>query len=184
MRYPVDKVRITSEYGIRGSSWHYGLDFGSEHFKDGDNIFNVSDGIVKISKNNAAGYGEYIVIEHNGFCSLYAHLLKRLVKVGQKVSEGEIIGLMGHTPLFRKLGTHLHFETRIGKYDSNFWNKTTIRGKRTPIQCTNPNNYLKLVLEVKDDYKKMYEDLKIESDKLKTILDDIHLLSDRSVKHG
>lgn len=170
MRYPVDKVRITSPYGNRGSSWHYGLDFGSEHYKDGDNIFSVSEGVVKVSKFNAGGYGHYVVIEHNGFCSVYAHLLKRLVKVGQKVTEGQIIGLMGHSPITRKLGTHLHFEIRKGKYNSQFWEKTTIRGKRTPIQCVNPSSYLILSEKEKIDYKALYEESEAKLKKIKEIL--------------
>lgn len=170
MRYPVDKVRITSPYGNRGSSWHYGLDFGSVHYKDGDNIYSVAEGIVKVSKNNPSGYGQYIVIEHNGYCSVYAHLMKRLVKVGQKVSEGVRIGLMGHTPSSRGLGTHLHFEIRDGKYNSQFWKKTVIRGKKTPIQCVDPNKYLSFSEEEKIDYKELYEECKAKLDKIKEIL--------------
>ncbi len=55
------------------------------------------------------GYGLYVVISHtNGYKTLYAHLRKLKVKAGDKVSKGQVIGLMGSTG--RSTGTHLHFE--------------------------------------------------------------------------
>lgn len=59
------------------------------------------------------GYGCHIVIDHgNGYQSLYAHLSSIGVSVGQAVSQGQNIGIMGSTG--RSTGTHLHFEIRSG----------------------------------------------------------------------
>jgi murein DD-endopeptidase MepM/ murein hydrolase activator NlpD len=69
-------------------------------------------------------YGNRIMIDHgNGFITLYAHLSRIYVSVGQKVSQGQVIGRMGSTG--RSTGTHLHFEIRKGRI------------------ATNPLNYLK-----------------------------------------
>ena len=57
------------------------------------------------------GYGIYVEIDHgNGFHTVYGHMSAALVKTGQLVTQGELIGLMGATG--RASGTHLHFEIR------------------------------------------------------------------------
>lgn len=65
-----------------------------------------------------ATYGNFIKIKHsNKFSTLYAHLDKVYVKVGQTVSQGQEIGYMGNTG--RSVGAHLHFEVRTdGTYNS------------------------------------------------------------------
>ncbi len=56
-------------------------------------------------------YGIYVEIDHgNGFHSIYGHMSAVLVKTGQTVTQGEVIGLMGATG--RASGSHLHFEIR------------------------------------------------------------------------
>lgn len=60
------------------------------------------------------GYGSYVVIKHNnGTQTLYGHLSRVSVRVGQSVSRGETIGLLGNTG--RSTGPHLHFEVRGAK---------------------------------------------------------------------
>jgi LysM repeat protein len=70
-------------------------------------------GRVIISKAGGwyGGYGNYLVIEHsNKTQTLYAHLSKNLVSVGQTVDQGQVIGLMGSTG--NSTGSHVHFEIR------------------------------------------------------------------------
>ena len=150
MIFPVEVVRITSPYGERKfDKWHYGSDFGAQvSGKDGDYVYAVDDGIIKVSKDNPGGYGEYIVIEHKGICSVYCHLQHRIVSVGTKVKQGEVIGIMGHTPYTRGLSTHLHFEIRNTTYNNGFWDKTTVNGREgVPKYCLDPMPYLLKELE-------------------------------------
>ena len=105
---PVPETRITSPFGFRRYRWHYGTDLKVYY---GDPISAAFDGIVRIVDYERYGYGRYVVLRHlNGFETLYGHLSKTKVKVGQKVKAGELIGLGGSTG--RSTGTHLHFEVR------------------------------------------------------------------------
>jgi len=59
------------------------------------------------------GYGNYILIQHNNFETLYGHLQEILVEEGTFVNKGELIGYVGNTGyVIGKTGCHLHFETR------------------------------------------------------------------------
>lgn len=81
--------------------------------KVGTPIVAMADGIVIISKDSGwnGGYGQYIVIKHtNNTQTLYAHLSKNDVTVGQRVTQGQKIGELGNTG--RSTGPHLHFEVR------------------------------------------------------------------------
>jgi murein DD-endopeptidase MepM/ murein hydrolase activator NlpD len=105
---PVTETRITSPFGFRGYRWHYGTDLKVYH---NDPIVAAFDGIVRIVDYERYGYGRYVVLRHlNGFETLYGHLSKAEVAVGDQVKAGELIGLGGSTG--RSTGTHLHFEVR------------------------------------------------------------------------
>ncbi|GEM_PF-1315729 len=125
---PHDECRVTSNFGPRnllGLTYHNGIDIGAKiPGKEGDNIYAVADGIVRVSKPNltATGYGYYVVIEHSDFCTLYAHLQKLEVSVGQKIKAGQVIGHMGNTG--GSTAAHLHFEIRNCLYGDPFWTKS------------------------------------------------------------
>jgi murein DD-endopeptidase MepM/ murein hydrolase activator NlpD len=109
---PISPSGITSQFGMRHYRWHYGTDLKLE---TGDPVVAAFDGIVRIRMYDAGGYGNYLVIRHyNGVETLYGHLSKQEVEVGQLVRAGERIGLGGSTG--RSSGPHLHFEVR---YEGN-----------------------------------------------------------------
>ncbi|MFZ8825446.1 MAG: M23 family metallopeptidase, partial [Candidatus Caldipriscus sp.] len=61
---------------------------------------------------NSGGYGNVVVINHGrGIKTLYAHLSKILVREGQKVRRGQIIGLVGSTG--KSVAPHLHYEVEV-----------------------------------------------------------------------
>ncbi len=122
---PTDSIRLTSQFRKKGH--RKGIDIGAiTPGVPGDNLYAINDGVVKLIKVDATGYGNYIVIEHKKkFCSLYAHLIELELKVGQVVKAGQIIGHMGYTGRCEPVGpggTHLHFEIRKCTYDK-FWVK-------------------------------------------------------------
>ncbi len=93
--------------GIHG---HNAVDLAGAY---GSNIMAAADGQVIVSREGGwnGGYGNYVVIRHaNGTQTLYAHMSKTNVSVGDNVSQGQIIGFMGSTG--DSTGTHLHFEIR------------------------------------------------------------------------
>lgn len=73
----------------------------------------AADGVVIVSKNTGwnGGYGTYVVIAHdNGTQTLYAHMSRTIVYVGQRVKKGQMIGNLGSTG--KSTGPHVHFEIR------------------------------------------------------------------------
>lgn len=100
--------KIYSKYGRRRRRNHYGVDLS---YPSGTPVVAAFDGIVRVSKSKAGGYGELIVIRHdNKLETYYGHMSKRFVNPGQLVSAGDTIGLGGSTG--RSTGPHLHFEVR------------------------------------------------------------------------
>ncbi|VAV93032.1 Membrane proteins related to metalloendopeptidases [hydrothermal vent metagenome] len=105
---------IESGFGMRvhpitgKTRMHNGLDM---HGNSGDPIRAAADGKV-IFAGVKGGYGNAVMIDHGGgMVTLYAHQSKLLVKEGQRVDAGDVIGLIGSTGL--STGPHLHFEVRI-----------------------------------------------------------------------
>jgi LysM repeat protein len=107
-KMPLEKTPITSPYGYRWRRGHYGTDLDLE---TGDHVYSGFDGIVRVKSYDRYGYGYYLVIRHkNGLETLYGHLSKQLVDVGQEVKAGDIIAEGGSTG--RSTGSHLHYELR------------------------------------------------------------------------
>jgi murein DD-endopeptidase MepM/ murein hydrolase activator NlpD len=101
------KGNKTSEFGWRRRRPHYGTDID---LVTGDTVVSAFDGMVRIAKV-AYGYGNCIIIRHkNGLETVYGHLSRMDVEVGQVVKAGQIIGLGGNTG--RSTGDHLHWELR------------------------------------------------------------------------
>lgn len=146
--------RVTSEYGMRTDpatklqKMHAGIDL----VPAGD-LCAIADGeVIDVRSNVTWSYadtkslkgvstslwsGNYVTIKHgNGFQTRYLHMKSVKVKVGDKVTKGQIIGYMGRTGY--STGVHLHFEIK--------WNGATqnprpfLEGSR--IMNTNPNTYV------------------------------------------
>ncbi|MFK7870286.1 MAG: DUF5930 domain-containing protein [Roseobacter sp.] len=108
-------VRMTSGFGFRrdpftgGRRMHSGVDFAGPY---GTGLYSTADGVVTYS-GWKRGYGRVIEIQHEfGIETVYAHLARIRVKVGQRVSRGDRIGDMGNSG--RSTGVHLHYEVRVG----------------------------------------------------------------------
>ena len=84
---------------------HKGIDIVAP---EGKNIFAAADGVISRTAEMNMGYGNHIIIDHDGYRTLYAHCSVLLVTVGQEVKQGEIIALVGNTG--NSTGPHLHFE--------------------------------------------------------------------------
>ncbi len=105
---------ITSPYGSRKGSFHYGVDIGSSR---GTQVKAAADGVIISVVNSCVEgnlrcggrYGNNIVIQHNnGTSTRYAHLSKAEVSIGDNVSQGDEIGKTGNTG--GSTGPHLHFQ--------------------------------------------------------------------------
>ncbi len=107
-----DLRRIGSLFGYRTDpfykviKFHEGIDFAAAV---GTPIYATGDGIVSEAEYNSGGYGNKIIINHGySYETVYAHLSKIKVRVGQRIKRGEIIGLMGNTG--KSTAPHLHYE--------------------------------------------------------------------------
>lgn len=120
--YPIktDKLRVTSKYGKREYTYrgkrvkdfHNGIDLVG-----GNEIVAAADGEVVSTRNEGKQYGTgcYVRIEHsNGLQTLYYHLKSGsvTVKKGQKVTKGQVIGIIGKTG--KATGVHLHYQIDKG----------------------------------------------------------------------
>ncbi|MBU5360875.1 peptidoglycan DD-metalloendopeptidase family protein [Enterococcus raffinosus] len=102
---PVENYTISSPYGTRGSEFHRGLDMAAAQ---GESIYASKSGTVNVAEFHYS-WGNYVVIEHeDGMTTLYAHQSQYVVKPGDQVEQGQIIGYVGSTG--NSTGSHLHFE--------------------------------------------------------------------------
>lgn len=111
---PLGYLNVTCSYGPRThplwgyQSFHYGVDLAAGQ---GTPIYAIASGTVTTATYGEAN-GYYVALSHgNGYGSLYAHMTKYTVSVGQYVSQGEIIGYVGSTGW--STGPHLHFEIHL-----------------------------------------------------------------------
>ena len=107
-----DLTRMASGYGYRSDpftkarKFHRGMDFTAPR---GTPVYATGNGVVKRADRRSSGYGRHVRINHGfGYTSLYAHFYKYVVKRGQKVKRGDLIGFVGSTG--RSQAPHLHYE--------------------------------------------------------------------------
>jgi len=113
MGFPT-KTELTSDYGYRQNpfhgrsvEFHSGIDFRGS---TGDQVRSTASGEV-IHAGWNGGYGICVQVRHkDGFETLYGHLSKSLVKAGEKIAVGQVVGEVGTTG--RSSGAHLHYEVR------------------------------------------------------------------------
>ena len=112
--FPVPGARITQPFGPNhdpftgAPGFHPGVDFGAAM---GTPIHAAGDGTVVFAAWEG-GYGNYTCISHgHNVATCYAHQSAVLVKVGDPVTRGQVIGLVGTTGY--STGPHLHFEVRV-----------------------------------------------------------------------
>ena len=110
---------VTSEFGSRWGTTHYGIDIGSGG-QLGKPIVASAEGTV-ISSYLSPSYGNVVFISHNirgrVYTTVYAHMQSRGVSEGQRVSKGQYIGTMGSTGY--STGVHLHFEIHEGLWNNS-----------------------------------------------------------------
>jgi murein DD-endopeptidase MepM/ murein hydrolase activator NlpD len=97
-------------YG-RFPHFHTGVDMVAPF---GTQVLAADDGVVALVGTSSQGYGNYVILAHSGgLDTLYGHLATALVKVGDRVTQGQPVGLEGSTG--NSTGAHLHFELRINQ---------------------------------------------------------------------
>ena len=118
---PVDNFHISASFGWRmhpilhHKEFHPGIDLAAQGTVP---IKATANGIVIDARHSHSGYGNVVKIAHIfGFSTLYGHLRKILVKRGDYVQKGEVIGYMGSTGL--STGQHLHYEVRFDRKPLN-----------------------------------------------------------------
>ena len=105
--YPLKSIKVTSPYGYRRDpftgklSWHNGLDLRAKN----EPAYAMMDGIVeKVGYDNRSG--NYVTLRHGNYHVRYCHLSSIIVRKGEYVYPGIIVGVTGDTG--RSTGSHLH----------------------------------------------------------------------------
>jgi murein DD-endopeptidase MepM/ murein hydrolase activator NlpD len=112
---PVRTAEFTSGFGVRSdpfrghAAMHAGIDLSGPV---GTPIYATAEGTVTTAGWNSGGYGRLVKIDHGrGIETRYGHLSAILVRPGDRITRGQLIGRMGSTG--RSTGSHLHYEVRI-----------------------------------------------------------------------
>jgi murein DD-endopeptidase MepM/ murein hydrolase activator NlpD len=134
-----DLTRFASGFGYRihpvykTRKFHKGIDFTAPR---GTPVYATADGTIERADRKSRGYGNQIIINHGfGYKTRYAHLNKYIVRPGQKIKRGELIGYVGTTGL--STAPHLHYEV--------FKNGTQINPINFFFNDLTPEEYNKLI---------------------------------------
>ena len=138
--------RMASGFGPRidpiykTKKFHAGMDFSA---KTGTPIYATGNGKVIRVRKSRKGYGNHVKIDHGyGYITLYAHMQKYIVKKGQKVKRGEVIGYVGNTG--KSVAPHLHYEVHKNGKKVNpvnfFYNDLTSEEYEKMIILSSQNN--------------------------------------------
>ncbi len=158
---PVKNARLTSPFGWRnlgfGKEWHQGIDLAATGKVP---IYASAAGVISRAQA-LSSYGNVVMIRHtiNGktYETNYAHLDSYCVRVGQRVQQGQQVGVMGNTG--RAFGIHLHFEIHQGLWATgqpnaidpmnyiSLTNQTASKGELTMSQYTELLNKIKQLEE-------------------------------------
>lgn len=134
MKYPIDKIYITQSFGLNPSMYskygmkgHNGIDFRTR-FLDSPlgrrEVLAAKNGrVIEVGNEGKAGYGKFVRLQHYmDEQTVYGHMSRQDVKVGQIVKVGQVLGLTGNTGA--STGPHLHFGFRPWdwrtKYNNGF----------------------------------------------------------------
>ncbi len=118
---------LSSGFGPRGSSFHYGLDIAAPV---GASARAAAAGTVSFA-GTMGGYGNLVIIEHpGGMSTRYGHLSRIDVSVGEMIARSQQIGLVGSTG--HSTGPHLHFETRVEDVARD---PLSVLPRPTPLSC-------------------------------------------------
>ena len=127
-----------SGYGMRMhpiykyEKFHAGMDFTAN---PGTEIYATGDGTISLAEYGS-GYGNHVVVDHGyGYKTLYGHMEKISVRIGQKVKRGELLGYVGNTGL--SSGPHVHYEVHK--------NNATVNPINFYYQDLSPEEYKKLI---------------------------------------
>ncbi len=125
LRSPLEFSKVTSGFSrgrfhpiLKERRPHFGVDFGAP---TGTLVRAVADGVVTTAGRHG-GHGNYVELDHTGpYGTSYSHLSAILVRRGQKVKQGDLIGKVGSTGL--STGPHLHYQMTV---NGSFVDPTTV----------------------------------------------------------
>jgi murein DD-endopeptidase MepM/ murein hydrolase activator NlpD len=122
---PVKGARLTSGFGSRWGTFHYGIDLAAPMRTP---EYAAGDGVV-LRAGAASGFGLAVYILHeNGDVTVYGHMDSILVEPGEYVEAGQTIALLGNRG--QSTGPHLHFEVHEGGEDGERINPVTWLAER------------------------------------------------------
>jgi murein DD-endopeptidase MepM/ murein hydrolase activator NlpD len=126
--WPVANGKLSSGFGLRHGAMHEGIDIAAP---EGSPVTAAASGQV-IYVGRLRGYGNIVIIQHeNHYVTVYAHDSSNVVRAGQMVRRGQVIGFVGRTG--RTSGANLHFEVRHNNIANNPLLCVTPSGGRTRL---------------------------------------------------